>query len=202
MVRRLRDPAGISRDRHAIEAGLDMFMLPFDYKSFTGYVDQALANGDLTQARVDDAARRILRAKFRAGLFDRKLADGSQLSKVGFRRAPRAGARGGAEIAGAPEERGSVLPLNKETRRIRVAGFGRPQHRPPVRRLTVEWQASTATGFPHDHPRRHQERVSDGAEVEYDSTELHAARAARRRRHRRVGEAPYSEGYATANTPR
>lgn len=56
--------------RKAINAGVDMAMeasYPADFRSYL----QALVNeGSISQARIDDAVRRILRAKFRAGRMD------------------------------------------------------------------------------------------------------------------------------------
>lgn len=53
----------------ALNAGVDMVMLPFDYSLFTRDVTKAVRSGDVSEERVNDAVRRILRAKFAAGLF-------------------------------------------------------------------------------------------------------------------------------------
>ncbi|MBO9707179.1 MAG: exo 1,3/1,4-beta-D-glucan glucohydrolase [Caulobacter sp.] len=55
----------------AINAGLDMYMAP---DSWRGLFDNTLAqveSGEIPMARLDDAVRRILRVKVKAGLFDR-----------------------------------------------------------------------------------------------------------------------------------
>ncbi len=54
----------------AINAGVDMVMLPYDYRTFVINVKNAVKKGNITQDRINDAVRRILRAKFSAGLFD------------------------------------------------------------------------------------------------------------------------------------
>ncbi len=54
----------------AINAGVDMFMAPNNWK---GLFDNTLAearSGEIPAARLDDAVRRILRVKFRLGLFE------------------------------------------------------------------------------------------------------------------------------------
>ncbi len=187
----------------AIEAGLDMFMLPFDYKSFIGYVDQALKNGDLTQARIDDAVRRILRAKFRAGLFDRKLADGSRLSQVGsdeHRALAREAVRKSLVLL---KDGGSVLPLAKETRRIRVAGSAAHNLGRQCGGWTVEWQGIDGNWIPGttilDGIRS---AVSGNTEVEYDLDGNFTPRAPLADVGIAVvGEAPYSEGYGDSEHP-
>ena len=63
---------GCRSDRcpEAINAGVDMFMAPNNWK---GLFDNTLAearSGEIPAARLDDAVRRILRVKFRLGLFE------------------------------------------------------------------------------------------------------------------------------------
>ena len=53
----------------AINAGIDMSMGPYDC-SFAIYLKELVEEGEVPVSRVDDAVRRILRLKFRLGLFD------------------------------------------------------------------------------------------------------------------------------------
>ena len=53
--------------RQAIKAGTDMEMVSTNYVDFG---KQLLAQGKITMAQINDAVRRILRVKFRAGLFE------------------------------------------------------------------------------------------------------------------------------------
>ena len=54
----------------AINAGIDLIMAPEDWKSvYANTLDQA-RSGAIPMTRIDDAVRRILRVKLRAGLFD------------------------------------------------------------------------------------------------------------------------------------
>ncbi len=54
----------------AINAGIDMSMVPYDC-SFAVDLKELVEEGEVPMSRVDDAVRRILRLKFRLGLFDR-----------------------------------------------------------------------------------------------------------------------------------
>jgi beta-glucosidase len=54
----------------AINAGVDMVMVPNDWKDFIANTIRQIENGEIPMARIDDAVRRILRVKLRAGLFD------------------------------------------------------------------------------------------------------------------------------------
>lgn len=54
----------------AINAGVDMIMVPEDWKAFLETTISQVKKGEISTARIDDAVRRILRVKFRAGMFD------------------------------------------------------------------------------------------------------------------------------------
>jgi len=54
----------------AIIAGVDMLMVPFDWREFIENTIEDVETGALPMARLDDAVRRILRTKIRAGLMD------------------------------------------------------------------------------------------------------------------------------------
>ncbi len=54
----------------AVNAGIDMSMVPYDCSFVTDLIELVKA-GEVSEKRIDDAVRRILRMKFRLGLFDR-----------------------------------------------------------------------------------------------------------------------------------
>lgn len=54
----------------AINAGIDMLMVPYDWKMMIANTLAQVRSGEIPMARLDDAVRRILRVKMRAGLFD------------------------------------------------------------------------------------------------------------------------------------
>jgi len=66
----------------AINSGIDMIMLPYDYKPFMLYMGLAVNTGDISEERINEAVSRILRVKFQLGLFDKK-NDQPKLSVVG-----------------------------------------------------------------------------------------------------------------------
>lgn len=69
---------GCKRDHcpQAVNAGTDLFMIPDDWKTFIANTVSDVREGRVPMARIDDAVTRILRVKFRSGLFDRPLSDG------------------------------------------------------------------------------------------------------------------------------
>ncbi|KAG1311359.1 hypothetical protein G6F62_014441 [Rhizopus arrhizus] len=52
----------------AINAGIDMVMVPDDWKAFIDNTTAQVQKGEIPMARIDDAVTRILRVKLRAGL--------------------------------------------------------------------------------------------------------------------------------------
>ena len=60
----------VTRCPAAINAGLDMFMVPQHWKALYDNTLQDVEQGRISHARLNDAVRRILRVKLIAGLFD------------------------------------------------------------------------------------------------------------------------------------
>ncbi len=57
----------------AINAGIDMVMVPHQWKGFIDATVAAVERGEIPMSRIDDAVRRILRVKIRAGLFEKPM---------------------------------------------------------------------------------------------------------------------------------
>ncbi|MEN9717221.1 MAG: hypothetical protein RIQ99_99 [Pseudomonadota bacterium] len=60
----------------AINAGIDVFMVPEKWQSFIVNTVADVKEGRVSMARIDDAVTRILRVKFRMGLFDKQTIAG------------------------------------------------------------------------------------------------------------------------------
>ncbi|MBL7849328.1 MAG: glycoside hydrolase family 3 C-terminal domain-containing protein [Cyclobacteriaceae bacterium] len=108
-----------------INAGIDMVMaVDGDLDSFRDGVRNGVLSGVIPQERIDDAVRRILRQKFRWGLFDRPFPDKALIGQIGTS-AHRAVARQAVrESLVLLKNEGNVLPLRKETRLAVVGEFG------------------------------------------------------------------------------
>jgi beta-glucosidase len=138
----------------SINAGLDMFMAPDSWK---GLYESTLAqarSGEIPAARLDDAVRRILRVKLRAGMFDKGRPSSRPLA-------------GRLELLGAPEHRalareavrqslvllknlGRLLPLSPRAK-VLVAGDGADNIAKQSGGWTITWQGSGLANadFPH-----------------------------------------------------
>jgi len=65
--------------RKAINAGIDLAMEPGSQTSFISGLKALVDNGSVSKDRIDDAVRRILRAKFRAGRMDNPAGIGNTI---------------------------------------------------------------------------------------------------------------------------
>ena len=105
----------------AINAGVDMNMVPYHYVRFIETMKQAVENGDITEERIDDAVRRILTVKFSLGLFENPYGHDELLDTVGSD-AHRELAREAVQKSLVLLKNDDVLPLASDTPVIFVAG--------------------------------------------------------------------------------
>ncbi|XP_062085130.1 uncharacterized protein LOC133791218 isoform X2 [Humulus lupulus] len=110
----------------AINAGIDMVMVPFDYKKFVEILKFLVVSGIIPMARIDDAVERILRVKFVAGLFEHPFSDRSLLDTVGckaHRDLAREAVRKSLVLLKNGKNPGKpLLPLDSKAKRIFVTG--------------------------------------------------------------------------------
>lgn len=81
----IRDKVAVSKKdavRLAINAGIDMAMVPSELQ-FCIDLKELVQEGAVPMSRIDDAVRRVLRVKFRLGLFDNPFWDLSAYEKFG-----------------------------------------------------------------------------------------------------------------------
>ena len=124
----------------SINAGVDMNMVPYDYISFIETMKQAVANGDIPESRVDEAVRRILRVKFALGLFEHPMPDTKYQGTVRSREHLDLARQAVRESLVLLKNDNNVLPLNRETPVIFVAGEAANDIGLQSGGWTLEWQ--------------------------------------------------------------
>lgn len=108
-----------------INAGIDMVMaVDGDLGLFQEGVKNGVLNGVISQERIDDAVRRILRQKFRMGLFDNPYPDGSLISTIGIQEHRNVARQAVRESLVLLKNRNNILPLKKDARIVVVGEFG------------------------------------------------------------------------------
>ncbi len=66
----------------SVNAGVDMYMVPNDAVGFTAALLEQVEQGEVSEARIDEAVRRILTLKFELGLFEHPYADPEQAEQL------------------------------------------------------------------------------------------------------------------------
>jgi len=106
----------------AINAGIDMNMVPWEYERFISHLKRAVESGDVPLARIDDAVRRILTVKFKAGLFEQPLADSGNISLIGSPEHRALAREAAAKSVVLLKNENQALPLAKSLPSIFIAG--------------------------------------------------------------------------------
>jgi beta-glucosidase len=128
----------------AVNAGVDLFMVPDRWLAFTEAVTFGVTTGRIPMSRIDDAVRRILRVKVAYGLFDRpRPAERPWSGSNSFGSAEhRALAREAVQKSLVLlKQEGGVLPLPKSSR-ILVAGRAADDRGRQCGGFTVAWQGT------------------------------------------------------------
>lgn len=128
--------------RIAINAGIDMSMDPYSV-DFCILLKQLVEEGKVSQERIDDAARRIIRLKYRLGLFDAPNTGVKQkeYSKFGSDEFAQKALKAAEESEVLLKNADNILPLAKG-KRILLTGPNANQMRCLNGGWTYSWQGS------------------------------------------------------------
>jgi beta-glucosidase len=137
----------------AVNAGLDMLMAPDGWKELHANLIAQAANGQIPASRLDDAVRRILRVKLRAGLLtegrpsSRRYAGHYELlGSAAHRAVARQAVRESLVLL---KNRNHLLPLSPKLR-VLVAGDGADSIAKQSGGWTINWQGTEPNQvFPH-----------------------------------------------------
>ncbi|WP_166748078.1 glycoside hydrolase family 3 protein [Sphingomonas aerolata] len=139
----------------AINAGLDMFMYSGSgWKTLYANTLKQAQSGEISAARLDDAVRRILRVKLRAGTFDRgrpsSRALAGKMERIGAADHRAIARRAVRESLVLLKNQGGLLPL-KPSANILVAGGGADDIAQQAGGWSLTWQGSglTNANFPN-----------------------------------------------------
>jgi beta-glucosidase len=183
----------------SINAGLDMIMIPNgpgrknNYLDFLRLLKELVAENHIPQSRIDDAVRRVLRAKFDLGLFDEPFADRRLLALVGsneHRAVARDCVRQSLVLL---KNTNRALPLRKDFKHLHVVGRAATDLGMQCGGWTIDWngRAGEVTRGGTTILAAIRKTVAPGAEVTFSPDGSGAAGAdavvvA-------VGEMPYAE---------
>ncbi len=129
----------------AFNAGIDMFMVPNDWKGLYQNTLAQVKSGEIPHERLDDAVRRILRVKMRAGLFERgkpsSRALGGRTDRFGSQEHRAVARQAVRESLVLLKNNGGLLPLDPGGR-VLVAGDGADNIGKQSGGWTITWQGT------------------------------------------------------------
>jgi beta-glucosidase len=181
----------------SINAGMDMAMVPRNYRDFFDTLKELVNEGKVPMSRIDDAVTRILRVKFAMGLMDKsrsQLADRKLHSIFGsaeHRAVAREAVRKSLVLL---KNEHQILPISKQLARVHVAGKSADNIGNQCGGWTIRWQGQSGNVTPGGTTILEAVRatVSPKTEVTYSLDGSGAEGAALGIVV--VGEKPYAEG--------
>lgn len=126
----------------SVNAGIDMFMVPKNWKQFIDYTERHVEMGSISASRIDDAVRRILAVKLASGLFDkpqpsqRLYANDASFGGEAHRELARQAVQKSCVLL---KNQNNVIPLSK-SKRIFVTGKSANNIGNQCGGFTLEWQ--------------------------------------------------------------
>ena len=126
----------------SINAGIDMVMVPGQsqpYKKFIKLLKESVEEGSIEINRINDAVKRILKVKFRNGLFDRPIAGDRALSKIGSDD-HRSIARQAVRESFVLLKNENIIPISKNINKLIVSGRGADNLGMQCGGWTIDWQ--------------------------------------------------------------
>jgi beta-glucosidase len=185
----------------AINAGIDMVMVPTNYRDFITTMTELVTAGKIPLARVDDAVTRILMQKVRFGLWERPYADRRLTAEIGSKAHREVARRAVRESLVLLKNDGGVLPLRKAAR-INVAGAKADDIGAQCGGWTVGWQGKRGATTPGTTLLAGLRAVAGpGARLTFSGDAAGPDAAAADVNVVVIGEEPYAEGRGDRSIP-
>ncbi|GHB30206.1 glycoside hydrolase family 3 protein [Mongoliitalea lutea] len=125
-----------------INAGVDVVMaVDGDLDMFQEGVKKGVLEGEIPEERINDAVRRILRQKFRFGVFDNPFPDKSLIQKIGIPEHRAVAKQAVRESLVLLKNKNNILPLKKSSKIVVVGAFA---HNSGLQSggWTINWQGT------------------------------------------------------------
>ncbi len=160
----------------AINAGIDMVMVPIRWREFIADMKELIAAGRIPMARVDDAVRRILKQKARFKLWERPFADRALTAQVGSpanRAVAREAVRQSLVVL---KNDNHLLPLRNPAR-VHLCGFRADDMGVQCGGWSVAWRGRRGPVTPGTTIRQGFEQVLGAGRVDFSKDAAGAEKA-------------------------
>lgn len=196
------DGAYAEQVRTGVNAGIDVVMAPDDYRAFAATLINEVRAGSVPIERIDDAVRRILRAKLRMGLFEHPFAARAYLAQTGAPQNRALARRAVRESVVVLRNEGGILPLPKTLKKILVSGKSADNLGYQLGGWSITWQGvsgkittgTTILSGIRDAVSRDTKVVFDRQGTSADSAPRYPADSSFDVAIAVIGEKPYAEG--------
>jgi beta-glucosidase len=132
----------------AVNAGVDMSMVPSDY-SFFDLLKEAVEKKEVSVDRINEAVHRILVLKYRLGLFDNPYPEQGSLANFGKPEYQQLALQAAREAMTLLKNQNNILPLSKD-KKILVAGPAASSIAPLNGAWSYTWQGNQEQWYPAD----------------------------------------------------
>jgi len=132
--------------RMAVEAGLDMSMVPHDF-SFADHLVDLVRAGEVSEGRLDESVAIILRLKMELGLFDNPYHEPEATQNFGLESYPELALEAARATMTLLKNRGQALPMPK-TARVLVTGPTAQNLGPLHGSWSYTWQGADEAAYP------------------------------------------------------
>jgi len=129
----------------AINAGVDMSMVPLDY-TFYDLLSQLVKEGKVPVSRIDESVRRILKMKYMVGIFDRPVGNPDDYPKFGSPEFAAVSLKSAAESITLLKNNNNILPLKKDMK-VLVTGPGANSMRALDGGWSYTWQGDVTNQY-------------------------------------------------------
>ena len=133
----------------AINAGIDMSMVPYEYEQFFNDLVQLVNEGEVSMERIDDAVKRILKLKFELDLFENPVTNHEEYEDFGSKKHHQLAYKAASESITLLKNNNDILPL-KGKPRILVAGPNGDNMRTLNGAWSYSWQGELTDRFAGD----------------------------------------------------
>ncbi|KAB8145971.1 beta-glucosidase [Chloroflexia bacterium SDU3-3] len=153
--------------RTAVNAGVDMVMVPDKYPTFISTLRSEVQAGRVTTARINDAVSRILTKKFELGLFEKPYADRTNIGNIGSQAHRDLARKAVRESLVLLKNAQSLLPLSPSAGKILVAGKSADDIGMQSGGWTISWQGKSGNITPGTTILQGIRSAASGSQVTY-----------------------------------
>ena len=150
-IRKLHDRDKVAKNQReaikiAINAGIDMSMVPYEYEHFIKNLKSLVEEGEVSMERIDDAVKRILKLKLELDLFNNPVTNYEEYDDFGSKKHHQLAYKSASESITLLKNNDNILPL-KGNARILVTGPNANNMRTLNGAWTYSWQGDLTDDF-------------------------------------------------------